>query len=475
MALCAASAVQAQTTPPSCGSGGGATVCLTATGTASNIQLNWTVSGAAISNVQIYRDIDSDASGRTRLTSVSSSTTSYTDTTVTPSTAYWYWVKFAVGGDTSTFYNSGSAMAVRVGVMRNLTSMQLSPNLTPGWNLGNTLEAIDPSGGHPYTWGSTNFNETLWGNPKANQTIFNAVKAAGFKFVRIPVSWNQYADANNNISPQWMARVTSVVNYAHMAGLYVMINIHWDGGWLNHTTYDQQAALNAKLSSFWTQIANNFKNFDDYLLFSAQNETTNDGSTGAPTQENFQVQASFNQTFVNAVRATGGNNTNRHLIVPVYVTNIDDGDAYPNMPTDTVQNKLFREVHFYDPYRLTLVAGGPIWQWGAGATDPSAVDAWANESWVDGEFQKMQTRYINNNIPVILGEYGIMSKTDLDPNRTYQKAWMQYVTRSAFQHGLVPVWWDDGYSSNNTMGLFNRTTGAQYFPDLVSIIINASK
>jgi endoglucanase len=340
------------------------------------------------------------------------------------------------------------------------------------------MEALDSNGGHPYAWGSTNFNETLWGNPTPNQALFDAVKAAGFKFVRIPVSWSQYADANYNISPQWMTRVTEVVNYAHNSGLYAMINVHWDGGWMNQTTYSQQAALNAKLSKFWTQIATNFKNHDDTLLFAGQNETHMDGSWAAPTSEWLAVQESFNQTFVNAVRATGGNNTYRHLVVQSYNTNIDvatDPNTPYVLPTDSTSNRMFMEVHFYDPFDFTLNASSSIWQWGATATDPNAVETWANESYVDGEFQKMNTNYLARGIPVILGEFAAISKTEYDPAHNYQKLWAQYVTKAAFQRGVVPVWWDDGYNSNHTSGLFNRTTGAQNFPDIISTIVNAAK
>ena len=241
LALCAGSPAQAQ----SCGSGGGATVCLTATGTTDNVQLSWTVSGS-ITGVQVYRDTDSDPNGRSRLAVLNKTATSYTDGSAVTGTTYWYWIKFNAGGGS---YNSGAASAVRVGGMRSLTSLQLSTLMSPGWNLGNSLEAI---GG-----------ETAWGNPAANQAIMNAVKAAGFKTIRIPVSWKQYADANDNISATWMARVTEVVNYARNAGLYAIINIHWDGGWMQ-PTYAQQATVNARITKFWTQIANNFKNYDDY-------------------------------------------------------------------------------------------------------------------------------------------------------------------------------------------------------------------
>lgn len=354
--------------------------------------------------------------------------------------------------------------------MRNITSLQLSKELSPGWNLGNSLEAFDTN--HPYVWGSGNFNDQAWGNPKATQALMNGVKAAGFKFVRIPVAWVEYADANDNIDPLWMAHVTEVVHYALDTGLYVMVNIH-DGAWLSQVTYDKQAANNARLTKIWTQIANNFKNFDDHLLFAAQNETGMPNTYGKPQAEWVAVQNSYNQTFVNAVRATGGNNAVRHLVVQAYTTNIDI--AYDSMivPTDSAADRLFVEVHFYDPYKMTLVADSPTYTWGSTSTDPDGN--WATEAWMDSEFQKMKSRFIDHSIPVLMGEYGAISKTEYDPNMTWRKYWTQYVTHAAFSRGVVPVWWDQGYTANHTMGLFDRATGADAVPDLVKTILDASK
>lgn len=450
LAACATSPlVHAQ----SCGSGGGSTVCLSASGTGSDIRLNWTVSGS-VTGVQVYRDTDSDPAGRSRVAIPGNSARSYTDTSAVPGKAYWYWVKFNAG---SGSYNSGTARAVRVGAMRNMTSMQLSAQMAPGWNLGNTLEA---TGG-----------ETAWGNPKASQVLFNSVKAAGFKSIRIPVSWKQYADASDNISPQWMERVTEVVNYAHNAGLVAMINIHWDGGWMQ-PTYAQQATANARLTKFWTQIANNFKNHDDTLLFAGTNEVMVDGNYNPPTAEYCEVQKGFNQAFISAVRATGGNNANRHLVVQAFNTNIDHANSCnATMPSDWVANRMMMEVHYYDPYDFTLDANSAAWKWGQ-AANPSG---WANEAYTDGQFQKMKTGFIDKGVPVLLGEFGAILRTEYDAPGTYRKAWDQYVTRAAFTRGAVPMYWDNGYTDNHQMGLFNRATGAQAFPDVISAIVNAAK
>lgn len=454
MALCTAPLALAQ----NCASGGGGTVCLTATGSPNNIQLTWTVSGN-VTGLQVYRDTDSSPSGRSRLAILSNTARSYTDTTPVTGTQYWYWVKFTVSGGAS--YDSGAATAVRGGLMRNMTSMQLSAQMSPGWNLGNSLEAI---GG-----------ETAWGNPAVNQAMFNAVKAAGFKSVRIPVSWTQYSDANFNISASWMARVKQVVDYARNAGLYVMINVHWDGGWMQ-PTYAQQSAANSRLNKFWTQIGTTFKYYDDYLLFAGTNETMVDGNYNAPTTEYCTVQKSFLKTFVDAVRATGGNNATRHLVVQGFNTNIDyTVGCNATLPTDTVANRLMMEVHFYDPYNFTLNSSGSIWQWGANATSPANTETWANEAFVDGQFQKMKTNFIDKGIPVILGEYAASSKTEFDAAGTYRKAWDQYITRAAYTRGVVPMYWDAGSTANHGSGLFNRSTATQAYPDVISVIVNAAK
>jgi endoglucanase len=343
--------------------------------------------------------------------------------------------------------------------MRDITSLELSRQMGVGWNLGNSLEAI---GG-----------ETAWGNPPVTQAMMDAVKAAGFTTIRIPLSWEQYADANDQISATWMARVTQVVGYAHNAGLYTIINIHWDGGWMQ-PTYAAQASVNARLTKFWTQIATNFRDADDTLLFAGTNEVGVEGDYGPPTAENAAVQNGFNQVFVNAVRATGGNNAVRHLVVQSYLTNIDDAVSFTKLPTDTVANRMMLEVHFYDPYDFTLnTSSNAIWQWGATATDPNAVEAWGNEPHVDEQFQKMKAAFIDLGVPVILGEYSATSRTDVPGSEAYRLAWDQYITESAVAHGLVPVYWDSGATDNHTSGLFDRSTGAQAFPDIVSAIVAA--
>jgi endoglucanase len=339
--------------------------------------------------------------------------------------------------------------------MRELSAVQLSKEMVPGINLGNTLEAI---GG-----------ETNWGAPLTTQATMDGYKAAGFKSVRIPVAWSQYSDADNNISAVWMARVTQVVDYARKAGLYAVINVHWDGGWMDHLTYAEQAGINAKLTKFWTQIATNFKNYDDHLLFAGTNEVGMDAPWGTPiAPEWIKVQNGLNQTFVNAVRATGGNNALRHLAVQAYWTSIEHAVSINTVPTDTVPSRLFMEVHNYDPYNFTLNGDSKIWQWGADATDAAATETWANEAYIDKTFKSMKTTFVDKGVAVIVGEYGAYVKSKFPGMAEYRKVWANYITHSIVQNGLVPMWWDTGE-------LIDRSSGAQKEPAVIKVIIDAAK
>lgn len=341
----------------------------------------------------------------------------------------------------------------------NLTSVQLTKLMGAGWNVGNSLDAI---GG-----------ETAWGNPLVTQQLINSVKAAGFKTIRLPVAWSQFSDeANFVIKTAWMDRVEQVVNYALSNDMYVVMNIHWDGGWMQ-PTYAQQAYVNNRLKIMWTQIATRFKNYDDRLIFAGTNEVMVDGDYGTPTVEYYTVQNSFNQTFVDAVRATGGKNATRFLTVQGFNTNIDHAVNFAKIPADTVANKLLMEVHYYDPYNFTLNTSSNITQWGNIATNPSATETWANESYVDAQFQKMKSTFVDKGVGVILGEYGVVSRTNVSGHETYRVYWNQYITKSAVQHGMVPVYWDNGYSGNGGMAIFDRNSGVQLYPNIIQAIMGA--
>jgi endoglucanase len=345
--------------------------------------------------------------------------------------------------------------------MRELTSTELAREMSPGWNLGNSLEAI---GG-----------ETAWGNARTTRQLIQAVKAAGFKSIRIPLAWRQYTDAQGRIKPEWFARVTEVVGWAREAGLVTMINIHWDGGWMQPTA-KHQAEVNQRLALYWTQIAEHFKDHDEGLLFAGTNEVMVDHDYSRPKREYVDAQNSFNQTFVTTVRSTGGNNRRRHLVVQAFNTNIEHAVDFAVLPNDPTPARLLMEVHFYDPFHFTLNNEGKIWQWGRGATDPAVTDNWGGEDHVDRLFDRMKVHFVDRGVPVILGEYGAVARPQQPGAARYRLDWNAYVTRAARQRGMVPVYWDNGiYNQREGFAIFDRATGRVLDPDLLKAIMDAAR
>jgi aryl-phospho-beta-D-glucosidase BglC (GH1 family) len=339
------------------------------------------------------------------------------------------------------------------------TAQAVASQINLGWNLGNTLEAI--------------CGETAWGNPATNQALIDAVKAAGFNAIRIPVSWNCHiTDGSTTIPAAWMTRVKQVVDMAIAQNMYVIINIHWDGGWLqDHVTFADQPAVNARQDALWTQIANAFKTYDQHLLFAGTNEVHAD--YGTPTSEHITVQQSYNQTFVNAVRATGGNNASRTLVVQTYNTNIQHGLNFFSLPTDSIAGRLIVEVHNYDPYDFTINPNGACNYWGAPFPDSGGNCNWAYEAYFDGLFAQVKSRWIDQGVPVILGEYGVETR----PGKSLEARawWNEYVNRAAALNGIKTFYWDNGApSTGNTFRIFDRNTGAVVDQAVLDAILRGS-
>ncbi|MGD9249406.1 MAG: cellulase family glycosylhydrolase, partial [Desulfobacteraceae bacterium] len=326
------------------------------------------------------------------------------------------------------------------------TATQVADEMTIGWNIGNSLEVPD--------------GETAWGNPLVTQQLIDAVRGAGFNTIRIPCAWNSYADQNTlEIDTSWLARVKEVIDYGYANGMYVILNSHWDNGWLEENPfYSAQQEVNEKQAAYWTQIANYFKDYDEHLLFAGTNEVRADYS--APTDEYIEVQQSYLQTFVDAVRATGGNSASRTLIVQTYNTNIWYGLEHFTLPDDTIEDRLMVEVHHYDPYDFTLNTNNTCIYWGSPYPSQSAC-TWAQESYIDDLFSRVSEQWTSNGIPVVMGEYGAIKRTSLNDadaiaSRNY---WLTYNTAAAKQNGVIPVYWDNGYNGDNGFALFDRSTG----------------
>jgi endoglucanase len=341
-----------------------------------------------------------------------------------------------------------------------------------GWNLGNQFEAC--VNGEP--------DETAWGNPTVTQELIQTVADSGFKTIRIPVSYLKKIDDDDNytIDEDWLDRIQEVVDYCYEAGLYIIINMHGDGyntipgGWLLVNGEDQDYICE-KYQAVWQQIAERFKDYDEHLIFESMNEEFDD-TYGDPNPDYYANLNNYNQIFVDTVRATGGNNELRWLLIPGWNTNINYtvGDYGFKLPKDSAKDKLMVSVHYYDPYDFSLNENLSVTGWGLGG---KRTANWGNEDYVEEQFQKLEDAFTSNNIPVVIGEYGAVYKTkdklwaDEDSHRYY----LEYVTKSAKEHGIVPIYWDNGWDGDYGFALFKRTTCEVLHTNFIEAIIRASE
>lgn len=354
------------------------------------------------------------------------------------------------------------------------TANEVAQDMYPGWNLGNTLEACDASNLFNNNGGVG--SETGWQPTRTTKEVIDAVKAAGFKSVRIPCSWicghvSGGTEANPQIDAAWMARVKQIVDYCVDDGLYVVLNDHWDGGWIEVQGFTSSTSsframtddeINAKIvtmKSLWTSIAEAFKGYDEHVIFAGLNEPFQEYNLFSSRHEALTpILLKYNQAFVEAVRATGGNNANRILVVQGPSVNIASTISY--MPASSLPEeagKLMVEVHFYDPGQFcgTFDASGDnaYYYWGNGnhSTDHNA--GWGEEAYMKEQFGNLKSAFTSKGFPVIIGEYAGLQRTitggDQAKHDASVKAFYQCVNEYATNNGIVAFAWD----TNDVAGL----------------------
>lgn len=356
------------------------------------------------------------------------------------------------------------AEAVDNGVMREgLTALEATRLMGNGINLGNTLEACDNNVGiktnTPLSY------ETHWGQPKTTQAMIDGMKAAGFDTIRIPVAWMTNAthlyEGDYTIDADYMDRVEEVVRYARKAGMYVIVNDHWDGGWygmFGSESAETRALAMEAYKGMWQQIAERFRDYSDYLIFESANEElgtrfdensalycSDSVVTYLTDDERYALTNEINQTFVDVVRATGGNNATRFLLIAGYGTNIDQTcDDRFQMPKDTAVSKLMVSVHYYDPWSY------------CGASSAASATKWGKVSdyeYMDQQLAKM-TKFTEAGYGVVIGEYGALPCSDglKDNTLAYHTAFLDACTK----YDLTNCLWD-------CSGLYKRVS--QTFAD----------
>ena len=338
-----------------------------------------------------------------------------------------------------------------------------------GWNLGNSLES---AGG---TWNNTDWTwtdvwqpdrnkwETCWGNPITTEAMIKAVKEAGFNAIRIPVRWDGHITDYDamTIDPIWMARVKEVVDYCIGLDLLVVINTHHEAWLENNPLYTYQEKINDRLTKIWTQIATTFADYDDHLAFAGINEVQINWAQ--PTTENQAVQNSYNQTFVDAVRATGGKNHYRNLVVQTYSCNPYYGISGLVVPNDVVEGRLIVEFHYYDPYEYC--GSGQYYYWGKEYASYGATPS-SNENTMKNLLSQAQKKWWQEGLGVLIGEYGVSNHYQASASDDVQKIqlenqeyWYKTFVSAVRENGFAAFVWDNNAFGNGTekYGIFNRT------------------
>lgn len=329
----------------------------------------------------------------------------------------------------------------------NSDATTLAKQMYAGINIGNTMEV--PGG------------ETGWGNPRVSKDYIDGLKAAGFNAVRIPCAWDSHIINTDTyeIDPAWLDRVSEVVGYCRANDMYAIVNIHWDGGWLEESFENGYSdEIHYKQHALWQQIAARLNVYDEYLLFAGCNEPAVD------TAEEMAILKEYEQTFIDAVRDTGGNNATRCLIVQGPSTDIDKTlNLFGEMPTDVIAGRLMLEVHYYTPWTFCGLEEDADWGrmayfWGEYEVEGSDRNSGYGAADVIAAFEKLEDRYVQDDIPVILGEYGAMVRTigeNQEAHDLSRQSFTEVVTREAKNHGIVPFYWDGG-----TFVMIDRYTGA---------------
>ncbi len=332
-----------------------------------------------------------------------------------------------------------------------MTAIEFAANLGLGWNLGNTLDATGGEGQSPIA------QETSWGNPETTQGLIKAVADYGFTTLRIPITWYNFVDSNNNIDEAFLERVKQIVDWAIDEGLFVIINTHHETDWLKPTEADYPQ-VSEKLCRMWEQIGNYFADYDERLVFEAMNEPRVEDDWNG----NYRSQSVVNKLgndFVTTVRGLGGNNATRFLMVPCYAaTSNSDVWKHYKMPDD---ERVILSVHAYLPYDFALNIYG--------------TDKWRGNSHdtrdIDNLFSGISSVLHENGIACVIGEFGCMSKNG---NLEDRIACTQYFAEKAAEAKVPIMWWDNNaFYEGETFGLIRRGTNVCEYPGIIEAMFNA--
>jgi endoglucanase len=336
------------------------------------------------------------------------------------------------------------------------SSAMIVREMGQGWNLGNTLDATGNTA-NPLA------DETYWGNPKTGKAMIDAVRKAGFTTMRLPVSWDDHVSGSaRTIDPAWMDRVEEVARYALDNGMTVIVNIHHQSGW-EAPTLANEADAKAALGQLWTQIASRFAAYDHHLVFEAMNEprvSLNGKDDWVGKAEYYDVLNRLNASALAAIRATGGNNARRLVMLPSYAAAPGTQQLAPLvLPADRM---IALSSHAYSPYDFALnQAGSPVF---------------SGEAELDQLFDRLNKMFVARGVPVVMGEWASTDKG----NAAERVKHASYFVKGAKRVGIPTIWWDNGSrvltsTSTDVMALLNRTDNTWVHPEINNAIFCAAQ
>lgn len=311
-----------------------------------------------------------------------------------------------------------------------------------GWNLGNTLDPVDCA------WVMDELEyETAWDNPKTTKQLIDYIKQQGFETIRIPVTWANHVGGSPEyaVSEAWMQRVHEIVDWCMEDGLYVILNMQHDDGWLIRASTDYETVM-GKYKAIWSQIAERFKGYSEKLVFESVNEI---GFDDLDLKKGCELLNRINREFTELIRSTGGNNAKRYLLLAGYLAEVENsirgGIALPE------DDRTILSLHYYLPPTFTIADSTTTWgfrrTWG---TEEDFKE-------LGERFEKIQSRYVDCGTPVIIGEFGcIHTDKDMEDVVLYTSSVIEY----ALKHHMCPIWWDNGSEIDRTELAF-RVDGMQ--------------
>lgn len=331
---------------------------------------------------------------------------------------------------------------------RNRQALSFVKKMGAGTNLGNSLDATGLRAYEPDA-GDLEY-ETYWGNPAIDEEVFAAIYDAGFRTVRIPVTWEEHMDAEGNISAAWMNRVAEVIDMAFNEKLYVIVDMHHEE-WLNLEMKNEKI-ITDRFCKVWGQIAERFRDYDEHLIFESMNEPrlrNSEYEWGKGIPELRDMVNRLNNSFVETVRGSGGNNSKRYLMITPYASSYES----EAMSALTIpDHKIIVSIHAYIPYDFCQNIEGTT-KWNAEGADTKAK--------ISEAFERMDELFVSKGIPVIITEFGCKDKDNIKE----RIAWTAYFTETAKAKKIPYIWWDC-----NDYKLMNRENKLWIYPELVKIL-----